>query len=153
MDKAGYYKTKEAAKLTGVSAYSLQNWDYRGFARPSVDFGPGRGMGKRYSLRDLIGLRAIRALLEAGVSLQRVKKLAEALRDLKGSRRDLDALAASRLVVAQDGTVAVMDRQEVIEVLSRQTVIHDFVNVDLKPVVEEMLQVVGDYEAAKKKAA
>jgi DNA-binding transcriptional MerR regulator len=152
MKKEGLYSMTEAAKLSGVPAYTLQNWHTRGFMQPTLNLGSGRGMGKKFSLRDLIGLRAVRALRDSGVSLQRVRKLAEALREIKGRTRTLDALAASRLVVLPDNTVAVLDNMELLDVITRQGIMGSFVSLDLGPVVQEMQAKVDKFEAARKAA-
>jgi DNA-binding transcriptional MerR regulator len=155
MRKPGMFSMKETAKLSGVSLYTLQNWCTKGLIQPTLNLGAGKGLGKKFSLRDLIGLRAVRELREAGVSLQRVRKLAEALRQIKGHNRTLDALAASRLVVLPDNTVAVMDNLELLDVITRQGIMGRFASFDLGPVVHEMQAKVEAYEAyqAARKAA
>ena len=152
MNKPGLYSMAEAAKLSSVRAYTLQNWCTKGFIQPTLNLGSGRGMGKKFSVRDLIGLRAVRALRDSGVSLQRVRKLAEALRQIKGHTRTLDALAASRLVVLPNNEVAVMDNFELMNVLSKQTVMGSFVTLELAPVVREILEKTEAFEAARKAA-
>ena len=89
---------------------------------------------------------------DSGVSLQRVRKLAEALRQIKGHTRTLDALAASRLVVLPNNEVAVMDNFELMNVLSKQTVMGSFVTLELAPVVREMVEKTEAFEAARKAA-
>ena len=152
MRRPGMFSMRETAKLSGVPLFTLQNWCTKGLVQPTLNLGPGKGLGKKFSLRDLIGLRAVRELRESGVSLQRVRKLAEALRQIKGHHRTLDNLAVSRLVVLPDNSVAVMDNQELLDVITRQGIMGHFASFDLGPVVQEMQTKVEEFEAARKAA-
>jgi DNA-binding transcriptional MerR regulator len=152
MRKSDYYSVYEASRLTGVREPTLQAWCLKGIVQPSLNLGEGRGMGKRFSLRDLVGLRSVRALRQHGVSMQRIRKLTAALRDMKGKHRTLDALAASRLVVLPSGVVAVMDDQQLLEVMTRQTVMDGIVCLDMAPIVTEIVQAAKDYEAVRRAA-
>lgn len=76
------FTTKEAQRLTGLTARRLQYWDETAFIRPSVAARQGRGSPRLYSFRDLIQLR-IAGQLRDRLSLQALRRLKAAL--------DLDA--------------------------------------------------------------
>ena len=71
--------------------------------RPSLADAKGSGTQRRYSYRDLVALKVIKSLLDAGVSLQTARKAIEYLRDHLG-----EDLASARLVL--DGTRSVLVR-------------------------------------------
>jgi DNA-binding transcriptional MerR regulator len=64
------------ARVTGLSASQLQRWDRSGFFRPSQADPNRRRPGSRiYSREDLVALRTIAKLREAGVPLRRIKTI------------------------------------------------------------------------------
>jgi DNA-binding transcriptional MerR regulator len=114
------YTAAQTARLAGCTGSQLRYWARTGLLVPSGD-------GGTYAFRDLVALRVVTSLLEAGLPLQRVRSalgyLAEAGDDLSGLRivtdgatvwacRDdgqiLDALRAGQLglFVAIDRFVA-----------------------------------------------
>jgi DNA-binding transcriptional MerR regulator len=70
----------QAARLTGCTATQLEYWAAHAVVAPDPD----------YSFRDLVALRMVRALLDAGVPLVRTRRavsaLVEAGEDLAGLR-------------------------------------------------------------------
>lgn len=72
------FTTKEAERLTGLSARRLQYWDETGFITPSVAARQGRGWPRLYGFRDLVQLR-IAAQLRDRLSLQALRRLKAAL--------------------------------------------------------------------------
>ena len=151
--KAGYYSAPEAARLTGIPMHSLQNWSQAGFIEPSLNLGPGRNRGKWFSLRDVIGLRAIQSLRDRHISVQRLRQLGDALRQIKKADKTLEALASSRLVVLEDRTVLLLDNLQLIDLITRQSVITQLVAIELRPVIEEMKDRVAVLEATREAKA
>jgi DNA-binding transcriptional MerR regulator len=75
----------QACRFTGCTAHQLRYWDKIGLARPSIQQTGGRpGVRRLYSFRDLVVLRVVRALLDGGMSLQRVRRAYKYLRDKAG---------------------------------------------------------------------
>lgn len=75
------FTAQQAMRLTGCTAHQLRYWDRIGLVRPSVQGTGGRpGVRRLYSFRDLVSLRVIKALLDGGMTLQRVRKAIEFLR-------------------------------------------------------------------------
>jgi DNA-binding transcriptional MerR regulator len=67
------YSTVQAARLTGCSASQLRHWARNGLVEPSGDGG--------YEFGDLVALRVVRSLLDAGLPSARVRAAVTALRD------------------------------------------------------------------------
>jgi DNA-binding transcriptional MerR regulator len=149
---AGYYSAAETARLTGIPMHSIQNWCTAGFIEPSVNLGPGRNRGKWFSLRDVIGLRAIQNLRDRHISVQRLRQLGDALRQIKQQDKTLEALASSRLVVLKDRTVLLLDNLQLIDLITRQSVIVQLVAIELRPVIEEMKDRIAVLEAVRQAA-
>jgi DNA-binding transcriptional MerR regulator len=83
----------QACRLTGCTTHQLRYWDKIGLVRPSVQTTGGRpGVRRLYSFRDLVALRVVRALLDGGMSLQRVRRSYKYLRDKAGLDQHLAEL-------------------------------------------------------------
>jgi DNA-binding transcriptional MerR regulator len=78
------FTVAQAARLTGNTAAQLRSWERLGLVVPDTH-GP-----ERYSFRDLVALRVVASLLEAGLSLTRIRR---ALRYLVESGEDVAALS------------------------------------------------------------
>jgi DNA-binding transcriptional MerR regulator len=88
----------QAARLTGCTPAQLDYWAAHGVVvpeRPDAQHRE-REAGSEYAFRDLVALRMVRALLDAGVPLARTRRAVSAL--VEGG----DDLAGLRLVT--DGT-------------------------------------------------
>jgi DNA-binding transcriptional MerR regulator len=68
------YRVPEVCKIVGISYRQLDYWARTGLVMPSVRAAGGSGTQRLYSFRDLVQLKVIRKLIDAGISLQRVRK-------------------------------------------------------------------------------
>jgi DNA-binding transcriptional MerR regulator len=68
------YRVPEVCKIVGISYRQLDYWARTGLVTPSVRDAGGSGTQRLYSFRDLVQLRVIKKLIDAGISLQRVRK-------------------------------------------------------------------------------
>lgn len=72
----------QACRFTNCTQHQLRYWDQIGLVRPSVQSTGGRpGVRRLYSFRDLVALKVVRALLDGGMSLQRVRRAYKFLRE------------------------------------------------------------------------
>jgi DNA-binding transcriptional MerR regulator len=76
------YTAAQAARLAGCTVSQLRYWSRNGLVAPTAD-------GGGYAFRDLVALRVVRSLLDAGVSSTRVHA---ALRWVRDSGDDLASL-------------------------------------------------------------
>jgi DNA-binding transcriptional MerR regulator len=95
----------QAARLTGCSLSQLSSWERIGLVVPTP--GPTRG----YSFRDLVALRVVTSLLDAGLSLARIRR---AVRYLVESGEDVASLA---LVTDGDTVWACRDDGQILDAL------------------------------------
>ena len=72
------FRTREALQILGVSRRQLQYWAQTDLVRPSLKT---RGGHHRYSFEDLVALKAAKRLIDAGVSVQRIRRGIQALRE------------------------------------------------------------------------
>jgi DNA-binding transcriptional MerR regulator len=68
------FRVPEVCKVVGISYRQLDYWARTGLVTPSIREAGGSGTQRLYSFRDLVQLRVIKKLIDAGVSLQRVRK-------------------------------------------------------------------------------
>jgi len=70
------FSSRQVCKITGLSARQLRYWQQTGLLSPAETTQGGHA---RYSFTDLIALKSARRLLDAGVSLQRIRKCLHSL--------------------------------------------------------------------------
>ena len=74
-DDTPVYVISVAAELSGMHPQTLRAYDRLGLVSPGRS--AGRGRGRRYSLRDILVLREVQRLSQAGVSLPGIKRIME----------------------------------------------------------------------------
>ena len=108
-----WYSCKRAADVVGISYRQIDYWARTDLLRPSVSDASGSGSRRRYSYSDLLELKAIKKLLDAGIKLEQVRKVFSFLREHVSSD-----IAAAHIVI--DGSsVAVYDEGDLIDVLQK----------------------------------
>jgi DNA-binding transcriptional MerR regulator len=109
-----YYSGKRAAEIVGITYRQLDYWARTDLVRPSVADAKGSGSRRQYSYRDLLELKVIKTLLDAGIKLESVRDAFEYLRDSLG-----EDVASAQLVIDGTSAVLVTDGQELIDVINR----------------------------------
>ncbi|MEU2615755.1 MerR family transcriptional regulator [Micromonospora sp. NPDC007271] len=106
------YRGVTACHAVGISYRQLDYWARTGLVVPGVRDASGSGTSRLYSFRDLVVLKVVKRLLDAGVSLQNIRKAIEALRS-----RGVEDLAGITLI--SDGTTVYECRspEEVVDLL------------------------------------
>ena len=69
------YTGKRAAEIAGITYRQLDYWARTDLVRPSLARATGSGSRRRYSYRDLLELRAVKSLLDAGIRLELVREV------------------------------------------------------------------------------
>lgn len=110
--EAGFSGTK-AAKIVGISYRQLDYWARTDLIRPSLSDAAGSGSRRSYSYRDLLELRVIKSLLDAGIKLESVRVAFEYLRE----HVETDIAAAHLVISGSD--VLLCDGDELIDVMRR----------------------------------
>src|SRR2546422_9158678 len=85
------YRGVTACHAAGISYRQLDYWARTALVVPSVRDASGSGTQRLYSFRDLVVLKVVKRLLDAGGSLQNIRRAIETLRsrgvaDLGGVR-------------------------------------------------------------------
>ena len=79
------YRVPEVCKVIGISYRQLDYWARTGLVTPSVREAGGSGTQRLYSFQDLVQLKVIKRLIDVGISLQRVRKAIQYLRQNKSN--------------------------------------------------------------------
>ncbi len=103
----------QAAKVVGITYRQLDYWARTDLIRPSVTDAAGSGSRRRYSYKDLVELRVIKTLLDAGIKLESVREVFEYL------RKHLDSDIASAHLVISGSSVVLAEGDELIDVLAK----------------------------------
>ncbi|MGH9044507.1 MAG: MerR family transcriptional regulator [Acidimicrobiales bacterium] len=107
------YGGPQVCQLVGISYRQLDYWARTGLLRPSLAEARGSGTTRRYSYRDLVGLKVIKRLLDAGVSLRSARRAVSCLRDELGSD-----LASANVVLSDTTSVLARSNGELVDLLA-----------------------------------
>src|SRR5687767_15243107 len=99
MPEAGF-RGPQVCDIVGITYRQLDYWARTNLLRPSISEARGSGTQRLYSYRDLLELKVIKRLLDAGISLQSARKALDVLRQAGGE------LATANLVL--NGTQSVL---------------------------------------------
>jgi len=99
-------------RLTGVTYRQLDYWARTELVTPSITPASGSGSKRAYSYGDLLEVKVIKSLLNAGVSLSRARHAVECLRTSLGAD-----LASSSLVLSDAGSVLAHDDGELVDLM------------------------------------
>src|SRR3954452_13551022 len=91
------YRGPTACNAAGITYRQLDYWARTGLVEPSVRSATGSGSQRLYSFRDILLLKVIKRLLDAGISLQQIRTAVQHLR-----QRGTDDL--TRVTLMSDGS-------------------------------------------------
>ena len=90
------YRGPTACSAAGITYRQLDYWARTGLVEPTVRGATGSGTQRLYSFRDILLLKVIKRLLDAGISLQQIRTAVQHLRE-----RGTDDL--TRVTLMSDG--------------------------------------------------
>ena len=110
------YRAPQVCRLVGITYRQLDYWARTDLLRPSAQEASGSGSQRLYSFTDLIQLKVIKRLLDAGMSLKRIRSAVKILRDQLESDKPL-----ADVTLLSDGTTifAAHSPDEVVDVFRR----------------------------------
>lgn len=108
------YSAGQAAKAVGLSYRNLDYWARTGLVEPSVG-AEGTGTARMYTFGDLIALRAVKRLRDAGISVQSIRKVVERIQTMTASKKVL----ADRYLVAAEGDVVEVNGSKLLSWLKK----------------------------------
>ena len=103
----------QVCTIVGISYRQLDYWARTGLVRPSVADARGSGTQRRYSYRDLLRLKVIKSLLDAGVKLQTARRAIDYLRE------DTTNWEAASLVLDGSDSVLARDGDDLVDLVRR----------------------------------
>lgn len=68
------FTSGEVQQLVGVAQHTLSYWDHSSVVRPRGRIAQGKGSRRLYTSLDIVQLKIIRRLREAGISLQKIRR-------------------------------------------------------------------------------
>ena len=113
-DDVSGFRGPQVCKIVGITYRQLDYWARTDLIRPSIADARGSGTQRRYSYRDLVELKVIKGLLDAGVSLQSARRAIQYLRDNLG-----EDIATASLVINGAGSVLVRTDGELVDLVRR----------------------------------
>jgi DNA-binding transcriptional MerR regulator len=115
MTQSGF-RAPTVCALVGITYRQLDYWARTDLITPSLQAAAGSGSQRLYSFTDVVQLKMIKRLKDAGMSLPKIRAAMETLRERLGEDRSLSDVT----LVADGSTIyAATSPDEVIDVLRR----------------------------------
>jgi DNA-binding transcriptional MerR regulator len=108
------YSGQRAAEIVGITYRQLDYWARTDLVRPSLADAKGSGSRRKYSYRDLLELKTIKRLLDAGIKLEVVRGVFTFLRENLG-----EDVSTANLVIQGTRTVLIQSDGELIDLVKR----------------------------------
>jgi DNA-binding transcriptional MerR regulator len=105
------YRGPQVCSIVGITYRQLDYWARTDLLRPSISEARGSGTQRRYSYRDLLELKVIKRLLDAGVSLQSARRALQCL------RQSGEEVATANLVLNGSQSVLATTGEQIIDLL------------------------------------
>ena len=80
LDTSTGYRGPIACRVAGITYRQLDYWARTGLVTPGIRSAGGSGTQRLYSFRDILMLRVVKNLLDAGISLQQIRRAIDHLR-------------------------------------------------------------------------
>ena len=110
------YRAPQVCALVGITYRQLDYWARTDLLKPSIQSAQGSGSQRRYSFTDVIQLKVVKRLLDAGMSLKRIRDAVDNLSEELASDRPL-----MDVTLLSDGSsiYAAHSADEVVDVFKR----------------------------------
>lgn len=110
------YRAPQVCGLVGITYRQLDYWARTGLIKPSIQTAQGSGTQRRYAFTDIVQLKVVKRLLDAGMSLKKIRSAMELLREQLASNNPLNDVT-----LLSDGTTifAAHSPDEVVDVFQR----------------------------------
>lgn len=111
MNRPGF-RAPQVCKLVGITYRQLDYWARTDLLTPSVQAASGSGSQRLYSFTDVVQLKVIKSLLDAGMSLRKIRQaIAILARQLESARPldDVTLLSDGSTIFAAHSTDEVVD--------------------------------------------
>ena len=105
------YSGTQAAAIVGITYRQLDYWARTDLVRPSATDASGSGSRREYVYRDLLELKVIKNLLDAGIKLEAVRQVFDYL------RRHVSSDIAAAHIVISGASVVLYDGEHLTDVV------------------------------------
>jgi DNA-binding transcriptional MerR regulator len=105
------YRGPQVCSIVGITYRQLDYWARTDLLRPSLSDAKGSGSQRRYSYQDLVQLKVIKRLLDAGISLRSARRAIDFLRSAG------EDLGTANLVIDDGQVVLARSGEEIIDLL------------------------------------
>ncbi len=129
----------QAAQIAGITYRQLDYWARTNLIRPSLSDAKGSGTRRSYEYRDLLELKVIKQLLDAGIKLESVRDVFNYLRSHVDSE-----IAAAHIVISGKAVVLCQGDQLIDVVRNGQGVLNVLPLANIKSAVDAMIVGLGD---------
>ena len=143
------FSGKRTAELVGITYRQLDYWARTDLIRPSLADAQGSGSRRAYSYQDLLELKVVKTLLDAGIRLEMVRGVFSYLRENLGTdvaSANLVINGSSPVLVSGEEIIDLIHKgQGVLNVLPLAGVTEELDNaiIDLFPAVEDQIRATG----------
>ena len=103
----------QVCSVVGITYRQLDYWARTGLLTPTLATARGSGTKRRYSYHDVLEVKVIKQLLDAGVSLQRARQSVDCLRN----NLEVD-LASASLILSSSSSVLATSNGEIVDLLA-----------------------------------
>ncbi len=106
------YRAPQVCNLVGITYRQLDYWARTDLLQPSIQTAQGSGSQRRYSFTDVVQLKVIKRLLDAGMSLKKIRQAMEILvRQLQSDQPlvDVTLLSDGQTIYAAHSADEVVD--------------------------------------------
>jgi len=141
------YRGPQVCSIVGITYRQLDYWARTDLIRPSLADAQGSGSQRRYSYRDLVELKVIKSLLDAGVSLKQARTAIGYLRENLG-----EDLSSANLVFNGSGSILARNGDELVDILRNGQTVFSVVALagveeQVNDAIRELRPATGDTDA------
>ena len=108
------FSGKRTAEIVGITYRQLDYWARTDLIRPTLADAKGSGSRRLYAYRDLLELRIVKQLLDAGIKLENVREVFKQLRTLVG-----DEIASANLVIDGSSVALALDDGQLLDLVRK----------------------------------
>lgn len=132
-DREQGYRAPQVCGIVGITYRQLDYWARTGFVVPSLQQAKGSGTQRLYSFADLVQLKVVKRLIDAGMDVKRIRRAFAELSDQDSSWNWEDG----KVTLVSDGSsiYALKSPEEIIDIFRRGQAV---MGVTLGPLVEEI---------------
>lgn len=110
------YRAPQVCSLVGITYRQLDYWARTGLIKPSIQSAHGSGTQRRYSFTDIVQLKVVKRLLDAGMSLKKIRSAMDILGEQLASNNPLNDVT----LLSDGATIfAAHSPDEVVDVFQR----------------------------------